>query len=42
MGNEKKEFIDFQNVKEIIKYAVSNYPENVAFTIKHKNGCLGL
>ena len=33
----KKEFIDFQNVKEIIQYASSQYPENTAFTIKHKN-----
>ena len=34
----KKQFIDFKNVKEIIKYAVNEYPENVAFTIKNKKG----
>ena len=33
---DKKEFIDFQNVKEIIKYSVSQYPNCVAFTIKNK------
>ena len=38
MKNEKKEFIDYKNVKEIIKDAVSKYPDCVAFTIKNKNG----
>lgn len=38
MSKEKKEFIDYKNVKEIIKDAVDKYPENVAFTIKNKNG----
>ena len=33
---EKKEFVDFQNVKEIMKYAVDQYPECVAFTLKNK------
>ena len=32
----KKEFIDFQNVREIMKYTVDNYPDNIAFTIKNK------
>ena len=35
---DKKEFIDFQNVKEIMNYATKEYPDNVAFTIKHKKG----
>ena len=38
MKSEKKEFIDYKNVKEIIKDAVSRYPDCVAFTIKNKNG----
>ena len=38
MKKEKKEFIDFQNVKEIIKHAVDKYPNNTAFTIKNKKG----
>ena len=38
MKSEKKEFIDYKNVKEIIKDAVSKYPDCVAFTIKNKNG----
>ena len=38
MSKEKKQFIDFQNVKEIIKYATTNYSQNIAFTIKHKQG----
>lgn len=38
MKSEKKEFIDYKNVKEIIKDAVSKYPECVAFTIKNKDG----
>ena len=33
---EEKEFVDFQNVKEIIKYSVSNFADCVAFTIKTK------
>ena len=36
MKKEKKEFIDFMNVKEIIKYATENYSECTAFTIKNK------
>ena len=32
----KKEFIDFMNVKEIIKYATENYSDCTAFTIKNK------
>lgn len=36
MKKEKKEFIDFMNVKEIIKYATENYPDYTAFTIKKK------
>ena len=35
---EKKEFIDFMNVKEIVKYAVEQYSECTAFTIKNKKG----
>lgn len=38
MKKTKKEFIDFQNVKEIINHAVSKYSNNVAFTIKNKKG----
>ena len=38
MKSEKKEFIDYKNVKEIIKDAVSKYPDCVAFTIKNING----
>ena len=38
MKKEKKEFIDFMNVKEIIKYATENYSECTAFTIKNKTG----
>ena len=38
MKKQKKEFIDFQNVKEIIEYAKKEFPDNVAFTIKNKNG----
>ena len=38
MKKEKKEFIDFMNVKEIIKYSTENYPECTAFTIKNKTG----
>ena len=38
MKSEKKEFIDYKNVKEIIKDAVNKYPNCVAFTIKNKNG----
>ena len=38
MKSEKKEYIDYKNVKEIIKDAVSKYPDCVAFTIKNKNG----
>lgn len=38
MKNEKKEFIDYKNVKEIIKDAVSKYPDCIAFTIKNKEG----
>jgi len=34
----KKEFIDFMNVKEIIKYATENYSDCTAFTIKNKKG----
>ena len=36
MKKEKKDFIDFMNVKEIIKYSVENYSECTAFTIKEK------
>lgn len=32
----KKEFIDFMNVKEIIKYSTENYSDCTAFTIKNK------
>ena len=32
----KKEFIDFMNVKEIIKYATEHYSDCTAFTIKNK------
>ena len=38
MKKEKKEFIDFMNIKEIIKYSTENYAENTAFTIKNKTG----
>lgn len=38
MKKEKKEFIDFMNIKEIIKYSTENYSENTAFTIKNKTG----
>ena len=38
MKKEKKEFIDFMNVKEIIKYSTENYSECTAFTIKNKTG----
>ena len=38
MKSEKKEFIDYKNVKEIIKDAVKKYPDCVAFTIKNKEG----
>ena len=38
MKKEKKEFIDFMNIKEIIKYSTENYAENTAFTIKNKKG----
>ena len=38
MKKEKKEFIDFKNIKEIIKYSTENYAENTAFTIKNKTG----
>ena len=38
MKSEKKEFIDYKNVKEIIKDAVNKYPDCVAFTIKNKDG----
>lgn len=38
MKKEKKEFIDFMNIKEIIKYSTENYSENTAFTIKNKIG----
>ena len=38
MKKEKKEFIDFMNVKEIIKYSTENYSECTAFTIKNKAG----
>ena len=38
MKKEKKEFIDFMNIKEIIKYSTENYSENTAFTIKNKKG----
>lgn len=36
MKKEKKEFIDYKNIKEIIKDAVNKYPDNTAFTIKNK------
>ena len=35
---EKKDFVDFNNVKEIIEYAVDKYPKSTAFTIKKKSG----
>ena len=35
---DKKSFVDFNNVKEIVKYAVDKYPESIAFTIKNKQG----
>ena len=38
MKNEKKQFQDYNNVKEIIKDAVNKYPNNIAFTIKKKSG----
>ena len=38
MKKEKKEFVDFMNVKEIIKYATENYSDYTAFTIKIKTG----
>ena len=36
MKKEEKEFIDFQNVREIISYATKQYPDCTAFTIKIK------
>ena len=38
MKKEKKEFVDFMNVKEIIKYSTENYSDYTAFTIKNKTG----
>ena len=38
MKKEKKEFVDFMNVKEIIKYSTENYSDYTAFTIKNKKG----
>ena len=38
MKKEKKEFVDFMNVKEIIKYSTENYSDYTAFTIKNKIG----
>ena len=31
------EYPTFDNVRDIIYYSVNNYPENIAFIIKHKN-----
>ena len=38
MKKEKKEFVDFMNIKEIIKYSTDNYSDYTAFTIKNKIG----
>ena len=38
MKKEKKEFVDFMNVKEIIRYSTENYSDYTAFTIKNKKG----
>ena len=38
MKKEKKQFVDFMNVKEIIKYSTENYSDYTAFTIKNKTG----
>ena len=38
MKKEKKDFIDFMNIKEIIKYSTENYADYTAFTIKNKTG----
>ena len=38
MKKEKKNFIDFMNIKEIIKYSTENYADYTAFTIKNKTG----
>ena len=40
MKKEKYEIYetkDYQNIREVIQDAVSNYPENIAFRIKEKN-----
>ena len=32
------EYPTFDNIREVIYYSVTNYPDNIAFKLKHKNG----
>lgn len=38
MQKKVKEIVKFENIKELLYHSVSKYSENIAFTVKNKNG----